>query len=318
MRYIGIAICLGFLWSVPSNAGGLHWKILVVHGAGRQTQLDSAVSRYYNGGIVEVEWSSVIPSDLGSYDAVLISFPGLYDKYSPIPDSIQTGLISFVSGGGKLYLEDEDPWYSAIDTTLWHYAGVTQFVLEATETYFDSIKGVDSLFTHGLYYAYNRPFQPSSPDDLTFYPSNIPVLIGNAGYGPEPVAWISADTSKKIVSQWLLTNSSNYYDAFIGRMLCDYFGLCAHLMQVNATMSDPNITLRTRESNGDLFLDYSSPSGTSGNITIIDILGRSVTNFVTYESTESIKIPENLHPGFYLALFQSGEQSVAIPISLVR
>jgi hypothetical protein len=253
MKKLLAVLILFSLPLAPVRAQGLNGKILIVRDSIYQDahRLESLLPTIYSG---IVDSMSIYPNDLSGYDAIII-FAGSEYRYpfDTISISDQLRLIDYLNNGGRIYSENGSSF--TIDSplndttpdpedTLWHYIGLQGEGEDQIYDYYDTIVGVDSEFTRGIRVL--EGFEGAS-DPGTYYPAGniVPVLLAPEEEFPEydALAWISSNPSIRAVMHHPITALVDYYNVFLTRVLCDYFGLCVDAVR-EAPPSEPAIALR--------------------------------------------------------------------------
>lgn len=285
-----------------------------------EDNIENLLPQIYHGHVDSLQ---TVPNDLSKYDAVLI----LFDP-STSSDTLsfrnQMNLIDFLKSGGRLYAEGrgflrndaefELDNFPDPQDTLWHFIGLRSDLCEGVEGQIDTVYGVDSEFTKDFKVSIGSQTMGAF---CTPGWDVIPVLYapggGPAGY--EFLAWISADPSILAVMHTMIIGYGQpYYNPFLTRVLCDYFGLCTDAVQEQK--STPTSDLRVVEDGDETWLVVSGQD--ESELDIVNTLGETVFRSMVSAGDEKIAVPANLPSGVYFARLLRNGPSEMRPFALIQ
>ncbi len=236
-----------FVSLTVARSQGFKGKILIVRDSvwRNEDRVEALLPHIYAGTIDSM---SSFPAHLSQYDAILF----FVDGRNEVPtDSISIEdkfrLIDYLKNGGKLYAQGgfflsgfEYP-DTLVSDTLWRFLGLQFEAQDAVAVSYYAVHGVDSEFTKGIDTSWQQ--DPFGLDGDYFPNGNIsPVLFATADEN-YIFAWIPSDRSLRAVVHHADEQIiDSYYDLFLTRVLCDYFGLCTDA--VHSIPSLPQLTVR--------------------------------------------------------------------------
>jgi hypothetical protein len=295
-----------FWGSLASNAYAQKTGRIVIIAPGgigaSATHLLNAVKPHYTS---PVGLDTKLPQDLTEVDAVMMLRPDFNHGLPWLDSADQIRLIKYLESGGKFYAEGEAfrAWSAPNDDTtdnqLWDFIGDTLETYTALVVSISQVSGVKGTFTDGL----NFPHEPRWGGDASmgFYMLGMmPVLIGDQSYA---LATISENPQIKAVLHWPI--ATEHYNAFLARVVCNYFNLCT----LNAPVENQDSPrIRFDPTTSEVHLPR------AGNIVISDILGREVLK--TYAETERYRLPEHLVKGSYILRWSTSNAHASVKISI--
>jgi hypothetical protein len=241
--------------------------------------LEDALKQYYPGEIVTQY--GPLPDTLNSFDAVYLM--GLYGHGSD--ERTFTLLKGFLDQGGLLYFESNKFFYWE-DSVFSYMIGTTSQVNFLSASDIDTVYGSDGYFTAGLRYPiYNRKLFNDSPDILVLEGPREQVL-----YGAEAFQY-QTDKYKVVFHRHLL---DVYYKEFIGRVACNYFGLCEPLLVGKSNKSGIEFTVAYDPFSDKLIIEHADGLST---LAIYNTLGVKLFEKNIFERT--IEMPDELPAGNY-------------------
>jgi hypothetical protein len=180
---------------------------------------DSILAKFY---FDPIDVSDTITDAINNYEAVFLLLPDSREL------TLEKGnlLKSFLKSNKKLYVEyglssfELHPW----DTSgFWKSIGVANVREKSIEAPIRYVEGVKGTFTEGLYVA-NSNYSPGTMD----VPSVLD-LVGTVSQAlntewPLYLAYTHESDSFKVVLHW--RTIPDYYEPFLHRVICNYFGLC--------------------------------------------------------------------------------------------
>ena len=182
---------------------------------------DSALAKFYAGSI---DVSDTITEAINNYEAVFLKLN------NPITQESESILESFLHSNKKLYIEYEPGLFigNPPDSNgFWRYIGVTGFAMDELFSSIQFVLGIKGTFTEGLMIQnpkWNPVDQPFG--GIWGLSGNIKLVLSSTPdhFG---LAYTYETDSFKVVLHWPAI--PDYYDVFLGRVICNYFGLCAPL-----------------------------------------------------------------------------------------
>jgi hypothetical protein len=267
--------------------GQAHGRILVVpnatSGFGQKSMdsLPSFLSLYYKGEIVV---RTELIDSLESFDAVFIGRTS-----SAKQDSF---LIEYLRNGGNLYMEGwgvgETPEFDSL-------IGVSELFFHHTYIRINTVRGVPGSFTEGIKQSvyHKDPLEYDAGGGLGVVGECDPVLDGIGTLG-NTVAWQYDTLNYKVVLHWHLV--SEHYREFLGRVICNYFGLCEPL---NVKEPDDHIT--------DVPISYDLINNrllihNADKFSTIELYNTLGVKFFERRSSTDIKLPASLASGNYFVV----------------
>ena len=212
--------------------------------------IQNALAHHY-GGVVDTKFG-VLPDTLTAYEAIFTDLSFLKNGDSIFIATALENLTNYTAGGGRLYIEVSlyTIFYRNFDTDnpayeeyplFRDYVGVTQITTAAAEIHgIDTIRGVPGYFSDGL--RYTRETNPlESNASALFLDGDITgVLRAEGYYWSGHLGWQYEKQNAKVVWHWPIV--PEHYDEFIGRVVCNYFGLCEPLDVAPAEISTSRIS----------------------------------------------------------------------------
>lgn len=335
MKYVFAVLLLLSLPLARVGAQGLHGRIALISLNGwPEPPVETLLPTIYNGLVDTFSAFNFDSTELSQYDALLIFFPpegypytNEYDE-DTLSIASQLSIIHYLKNGGRFYAENghlRAPSYQS-DTipdpedTLFHYIGLQREFSFEFEGWYDKSFGVDSEFTRGLNVV-------DSNDTLTapenYFPRGdfVPVLFSEeAGFGEDDIfAWIPGDTTIIAVMQYypfeyFRSHIAEYYNLFLARVLCDYFGLCADVVTETPNLSD-NITVRAIANGPETLVDISSPEPSM--LEVSNVLGGTVYRQLLTTGETKAELPASLLNGIYFARVESRHGAAICSFAIV-
>jgi hypothetical protein len=196
-------------------------------------KLQAALTQHYKGEVTT--HFGLLPDALNTYDAIFIDLRFYGGDDSVLVAKELAKLSTFLLEKGKLYIEissssslrqNEVP-----DTFFLRLTGLSEvYSASAVIMGVDRVQGVQSRFTAPIdYYIKTNPLVENAPEILFLEGELDTVLIAGSNYAPV-IGWQHEGENRKVVWHWPIV--SDHYEEFIGRVVCDYFGLCEPLKDV--------------------------------------------------------------------------------------
>jgi hypothetical protein len=298
----------------PVRAQGLHGKVMLLQYGG-SGDLNAALKANYSG---QVDSEFTLPSDLSGYEAILMVTPNRVDS-GTISILDQQRLIAYIQNGGKFYWEGyfflTDFFQDTPHDTLARFLGLENESVDDLVYTFERFFGVDSEFTNGFDVGNSYDtLDPEGPG--TDFPRGnfTPVLYGEETDGglDDAIAWIPPDTSIHALMHHAVY--FEYYQPFLTRVLCDYFGLCVDAVN-EAPLAVPAATLRVVYAGVNTSLVVSSEE--NGTLDVANALGVTVYRSSVNSGTSQIELPETLRNGVYFARLQTEHGGQVQPFVIV-
>jgi hypothetical protein len=269
-------------------------QILVVADTGvARDRLVNVLRWLPSGGVINV-MSSLPSGDLNlSYDAILMIRPARLNPWlSPIDE---TRLYHYIAGGGRFYMEGSS---FRGEAKLWDFIGDSAEVRTSSTVHVDSVYGIEGTFAEGV--TARQPFDPLREDALDglHIRGSLVGVLGVVGNHGSPIAWQASDTSIKAVLLWPI--AGGYYEQFVTRVVCAYFGMCT-LGHEEESQDESKLSFDPAQS------ELHLPA--VGFVTISDILGRVVFEFDA--SDLRIKLP-SLLAGPYIASWRNASDRASL------
>jgi hypothetical protein len=245
----------------------------------RSSGLERALQQQYPGEITSV---NRLPVELSEFDAVF--YAAVYS-----PNSLESSaLIDYLRQGGRFCYESG--CFHTADAELNALLGVSFCARTLSMYNQDSIYGKAGSFAEGLYARLGAdPVQPNMSSALHVYGESEQILFGGAS------AFRFEREGYKVVMHW--PENTEVYDAFLGRVACNYFGLCEAL---------PLTAVKSRTANSNLRFDFLSqqllvaePEAANTSIRFTNILGQGVGQR-TIDPTGRCSVA-GMPPGMYYA-----------------
>ncbi len=301
----------------PVGAQGLHGKILLLRDSlvNSDGSLQAALKSDYTGQ-VDSEYS--LPVNLSDYDAILMVTPNRVDS-STMSILDQQRLIAYIHNGGKFYWEGyyflTDFFQDTPHDTLARFLGLENESVDDLVYTFERFFGVDSEFTNGFDVGNSYDtLDPEGPG--TDFPRGnfTPVLYGEETDGglDDAIAWIPPDTSIHALMHHAVY--LKYYQPFLTRVLCDYFGLCADAVK-EAPQAVPAATFRVV--NDGVSTSLVVVDEEIGTLEVANALGATVYHASVGAGTSRVALPASLPSGVYFARLQTEHGGQVQPFVIV-
>jgi len=304
-----------------ASAQGAQGKILVVCSIPDKSapHLVTLLPTLYHGEVIVL---NALPNDPSPFDAIALVGTEYFRDTLSIEN--QLALIEYLKKGGNLYCEwnwqlhwlgsDPDP-----RDTLWNFIGARQEMATAAFERYGGVVGIDSEFTRGIAFAHEHsdPLQTDASGGYGIGPDLDPILVSSAfgdAYSTSwtrAMAWVSKDRSIHAVLH--APRVWEYYDTFIQRTFCDYFGLCSS--EVMPWNSSSPLDLRVISNGDHVVLDFTGES--KSTVRIVSVLGSNVFESTAQEGVNRIELPSTLSPGVYFARVQTASALAVKPFVIL-
>jgi len=186
---------------------------------------DSVLAKFYTDSI---DVSDTITEAINNYEAVFT----ILSWGHPLTLQDASYLKLYLRSNKKLYVE----YYPGLlgenelhldSNGFWHFVGIDDVGIDAVNFGIQSVSGIAGTFTEGMDVK-NRSYEPTDDNFGTWILAGKvkPVLRP----APDPsidIAVTYETDSFKVVLH--LPTIPDYYTEFLGRVMCNYFGLCAPL-----------------------------------------------------------------------------------------
>jgi hypothetical protein len=264
------------------------------------TRLINAIKPHYHG-VITIKTG--LPAVL-NYDAIMMTGHPVADD---VLDSIeQAKLIDFLKAGGRFYAQGDafrtraDHDDDTTDNQFWDFIGDSTEEWASVGLHIDTVFGVKGSFMAGLKVV--QPYDPSGIDfpALLIRRGMQGVLVGIGNLGAS-LAWTSSNPNIKAALLWPI--ATGYYEEFISKLICTYFGLCE--LDVQSTVAD-EMELKYLPISSEITLPH------PGRIVMSDLLGRILQTQDV--STNRFRLPSHLTSGAYLISWSSGDHRASLVI----
>jgi hypothetical protein len=273
--------------------------------------LVATIQRCYAG---KIEVTDTLPPVLDDYNAVFLSIP-----YHPITKSEDSILRKYLKNNKKLYIEYDfqsfDTWgYDT--TTFWYYLGKCDPAVASIGIWIKDVKGVKGTFAEGINIPNSHYDQvnPTVASDLILGGATLQKTLESN------MSSIYETDSFKVVLHWPAI--LDHYPEFVGRVICNYFGLCTlsapDKTNASSFICSPN---PTRES---VTVNYSLSESTPIEMKVYYSLGSIVGEYQSQQPIEGkgsfmIKFSNSkLSSGIYLATIRTTSGTITKQIVVAK
>jgi hypothetical protein len=266
------------------------------------SRIQDALAKSYTA---EVETKiGIFPDTLATYDAIFTDLYFYDGGDSLFIASELEKLTRYLSGDGKLYIQvtlhsafyrkfawDDPPPYSEYPPFR-EFVGLTQFGVAFSEIHgLENIEGIPGYFTDGLLYIRKtNPAEFNAPEILSL--EGVTEILKAEDY---PIGWQYEKEGAKVVWHWPIVE--DHYDEFIGRVICNYFGLCEPLAVGKSNRSEKEFSVAYDPLSNNLIVENADGFST---LVIYNTLGIKV--FESDISERTIELPNELAAGNYFVV----------------
>jgi hypothetical protein len=271
--------------------------------------LSDAIHKRYSGEILKRFGS--FPDSLDSFDAIFLI--GLYRDDSTILKKLIL-LRSYLNHGGHLYFESTQ-FFFPMDTIFSNMIGVTSQTNYDIASDIGSVQGKDGFFTQGMNFIINRPLKEDHLSDLLLTGPCELVLTGTEAFQ------FQTNSYKVVFYRHFLDET---YKDFIGRVTCDYFGLCASSVREKPAQRNATTTLVYPNPASDFInIQYNSSYLSPLNVDIVSSTGSVVGKRHMNQTLEGIftlslsdgTLP-SLSQGTYFLRLTTDKEVLSVPFYL--
>jgi hypothetical protein len=297
-------VCL--LWLVSNGyAQSMHRVLISTHDtSGVWCSADSlqiALSHWFTDTIITR--LGTIPDSLDRYDAIFTELREDVGEDSAMQLRRFDLLTRYLQHGGRVYFDCRNVFgmnvsiYPTLDSIL----GVIQPIIFQTDLGdIYEIDGVTGAFTEGLHISRKAKQLGSGPSGPIFISRNAKSVLTVHGVlgGGTSVAWNRDTLGARIILDLPTVRES--YDQFMGRVICNYFGLCEPLA-VQAPVSSETSSI-TYGSSGHVLITRISALSEAQHICVYSILGNKVFAQSLRPDQTEVGLPASLPNGAYVAV----------------
>lgn len=275
--------------------------------------LKSALEKHYQGEVV-IHFG-LLPDSLAQYDAIFTDLRFSDDDDSATIKNEIEKLSHFLLSKGRLYIELSlyTLHQSKFDSGFYALAGVNDIAgASMSITGISQVNGVGGSFTHGLHYT--RSTNPTEENALSILMLNgdlLTVLTAD-GLSYDPIlAWQHEKENRKVVWHWPIVQE--HYEEFLGRVICNYFGLCEPLGVEEREQSEGAFSVAYDPTSNRLILQNVDEFST---LEMYNLLG--VKLFERKISERVIELPHGLLSGNYFVVVRGTNKVIAKPVIVWR
>ncbi|MFI5263129.1 MAG: T9SS type A sorting domain-containing protein [Candidatus Kapaibacterium sp.] len=276
---------------------------------------DSSLQKYYTDSI---DLSDTITNGINNYEAVFL----LLSSQRPLSKEDENHLKGYLNSKKNLYIEYNPGSFHDfhLDTNgFWGFVGLRGAVADNLFSSIAFVLGIKGTFTEGLSIA-NPQFDPHfAPYGgiWKLYGSIKQVLTTTPDvFG---LAYTHETDSFKVVFHWPII--PDYYDAFLGRVICNYFGLCAPFSVAENNENTKSAYSVFPNPASDRFFVHKNTQNTG--LQSVDLYSEAGTLVSRWSSLQQEDLHEfdlrslHLTSGAYFLRLQNNKESIVQPVFLL-
>jgi len=258
--------------------------------------LQNALSLHYHG-LVEVRFGA-FPDSLEQYDAIFTDMR----FYETDPRSFTYGelekLSNYLDKVGKLYIEINNNslgiWYMYDYPAFYERIGYLGNVPgDIAPQGISEINGVQGFFTEGLHIT--RTADSADVRSQVGVIGDVSTVLVANTTPPVNLAMQHDKENRKVVYHWPLV--LEHYNEFLGRVICNYFGLCEPLAVSRSNQSETELSVAYDPVSNKLIVEN---AGRFSTLALYNTLGVKVFESNIFE--RMVELPNELPAGNYFVV----------------
>ena len=269
-------------------------------------KLQSALTQHYKGEVTT--HFGLLPDALNIYDAIFIDLQFYGGDDSVIVAKELAKLSGFLLEKGKVYIEisSSSLWHDLIDTSFLRLTGLLDmYSAAAVIKGIDHVQGVPSRFTAAIdYHIKTNPTVENAPEIL-FLEGELDTVLTAGGNFVPVLGWQHEKENRKVIWHWPIV--SDHYEEFIGRVVCDYFGLCDPLVVTRSQTITCRISFDPMSNS--INIENASPSA---SVELYSVLGVKLLN--TQVGSGVVKVPDLPRGSYFVVVRDGAGGAITAPI----
>lgn len=278
---------------------------------------DSSLRKFYHD---KIDLADTLTDAVNNYEAVFLLSSGLF-----LTPTEQNLLRTYLTKSKSLYIENYNVGKVADSNSFWRFLGITGEGFDLLEREVTEVIGIKSTFAEGIDFRnlnWQHGLKPTFEGGFHLQGNVNPILHADCEASGLTIAHsIQTDSFKVVLHISIPASVVDYRDAFLSRVICDYFGLCTlSAPEKSSHQTVASMRVYPNPAKDFLNIQYDAPYLSPLNLDIVSSMGSVVANKYIDQNTNGIFTlsltnggVSALSSGTYILRLTSSKEVLSLP-----